>query len=281
MRRSERHVDGLPPRRKGKPDSDIFRIRGVTGCIVGKLHAHCGNMRASLDGVILTLDRPTLRAALEAGIAAAEAKGAMVVGVVADGAEIPQSELEDPSDTELREGGFQLIELTSVRPAALVARTLRDAAGAIDGLIASQEQAAAAIQAGDVQKGLSDLQEVFMTWQIIRDVVSRGGGVLKRDLAAIPSLPGIDAKEPVALCLSALIHTLKEVKKAVDTEDWSALSDQVGYTLDAMAKDWKVVLSALAEHVERSFEHQSGGDPSAGGGGGGGGRAENKPGGVG
>lgn len=210
-------------------------------------------MLVTLDGVTLALDHPTVRTALEAGIAAAEAKGAMIVGVLGDNQELAQELLQEPPDTPGSPPHFAHLAMSSVRPADLVARTLRDAAAAVDGLIASQQHAAAAIQEGKLQEGLVSLQEIFSTWQLVRDVISQGASVLKRDLTQLATLPGIDGNKPVQLCLNALVHTLREVKTSIDSEDWSALCDHVGFTLDAMAKDWKVVLGALADYVEASF----------------------------
>jgi hypothetical protein len=39
------------------------------------------------------------------------------------------------------------------------------------------------------------------------------------------------------------------VKRALETDDWSLLSDVVGHRLEALATDWSMVLGALADEI--------------------------------
>ena len=61
-------------------------------------------------------------------------------------------------------------------------------------------------------------------------------------------------KAPMGSCIGALKASLTEIKEALANEDWSLLGDIVGYNLEALGKDWKVVLTALADHVQRSSQ---------------------------
>ena len=205
-------------------------------------------MRVDLNGQPLDISRPTLAEALRAGIAQAERQGIVIVGVVADGRPLEGPELERPSDEP---SSYETVSFLAATPASLVERSLRDAAEAVAELGQLQPQVVELIHAGDTQQGLEKLQSIFTTWSAVRDVVERGGRLLHQDLMTM-DLAGIDAKAPVQACMSGLSASLVQVKTALTNQDWSLLADVVGYELDGLAKDWKVVLSALADQVARS-----------------------------
>jgi hypothetical protein len=49
--------------------------------------------------------------------------------------------------------------------------------------------------------------------------------------------------------LETLTTHLASVRTGLTAQDWSALSDTVGYDLDTQIDVWKRLLAALAEHV--------------------------------
>jgi hypothetical protein len=202
-------------------------------------------MRVDLDGEVLEVSRPTLAEALKAGIAAAERRGVLIVGVTADGRALEGAELERPSDEP---STFASISLISASPGLLVERTLREAAAAVDELRASQAKVAELVQIGDTAAALEHLQGVFATWSAVREVVDRGGRLLGRELLSMEPA-SIDAVRPVEACMLGLTQGLQEVKRALEREDWSLLSDVMGHRLEGLAKDWNVVLNALADEV--------------------------------
>ncbi len=202
-------------------------------------------MRVDLDGEVLEVARPTLAEALKAGIAAAERRGVLIVGVTADGRTLDGPELERPSDEP---GAFSSISLISATPALLVERTLREAAAAVDDVRHSQAKVAGLVDVGDTAAALEHLKGVFATWSAVREVVDRGGRLLGRDLVAMQPA-SIDAVRPVEACMLGLTQSLQEVKRALERDDWSLLSDVMGHRLDGLAKDWHMVLSALADEV--------------------------------
>lgn len=189
--------------------------------------------------------RPTLAEALKAGIAAAERRGVLIVGVTADGRALEGSELERPSDEP---GTFSSVSLISASPGLLVERTLREAAAAVDEVRVSQAKVAELVDIGDTAAALERLQGVFATWSAVREVVDRGGRLLGRDLMAMEPA-SIDAKRPVEACMLGLSQGLQEVKRALERDDWSLLSDVMGHRLEALAKDWSMVLGAMADEL--------------------------------
>jgi hypothetical protein len=52
--------------------------------------------------------------------------------------------------------------------------------------------------------------------------------------------------------MNGLSSSLVQIKAALSNQDWSLLSDVVGYELDGLARDWNMVLGALADQVARS-----------------------------
>jgi hypothetical protein len=215
-----------------------------------------GDMRVTLDGVNLVVPKASLRAALGAAIEAAEAQGAIIVEVRGDGQPISDDLLSEPPDDR---AVFELIELSSANPKRLVSKTLRDAAEALDQLAQDQQSAFQLIQQGHISEGLQSLQGVFSLWDMVRDVVLRGSQVTGIDLVNLESLPGIVDKQPMKLCLAALAQSLRELKSAVDSEDWSRVGDIVGYGLDSLQRNWRAVLTALAEYVESTIRAGRGG----------------------
>jgi hypothetical protein len=202
-------------------------------------------MRVDLDGEFLEVARPTLAEALKAGIAAAERRGVLIVGVTADGRTLEGSELEQHSDVP---GVFASVSLLAASPGLLVERTLREAAAAVDEIRASQARVAELVDIGDTTGALEHLKGVFATWSAVREVIDRGGRLLGRDLMAMEPA-SIDAKRPVEACMLGLTQGLQEVKRALETDDWSLLSDVVGHRLEALATDWSMVLGALADEI--------------------------------
>ncbi|MCX5688483.1 MAG: hypothetical protein NTV94_01600 [Planctomycetota bacterium] len=205
-------------------------------------------MRVDLDGHLLELPRPTLADALRVGITEADRRGVVIVTVLADGKPLQGPELEQPSEEP---SPYQTISFLAATPASLVERSLRDAASAVQEIGTLQPRVVELINAGQTQQGLEELQSIFATWSAVRDVVERGGRLLRQDFLAI-DLPGIDAKTPVQACMNGLSSSLVQIKLALSNQDWSLLSDVVGYELDGLARDWNMVLGALADQVARS-----------------------------
>jgi hypothetical protein len=205
-------------------------------------------MLVILDGTILNSTLTNLAEGLQAGIAAAEQKGTLIIEVKADGKAIENDVLSGEKE---HAGQVGRLEMVSVRPRELMAQTLRNAAGALDEVEPKRELAAEKIAQGELQEAMNELQVVLSAWQTVQSITEKGGQLLGEDLTQA-RLKGIDAQTPVADCIAALRHVLGELNNALAEQDWSRLGDIVAYDLEALAGDWKMVLGTLADHVEVS-----------------------------
>jgi len=203
-------------------------------------------MRTLLDGTILNIARPTLADAMRAATEIAQSRNLMIVSVKADGRVLPHEALEEPSEEADRYGEVVIATLPAAK---VIAGSLRDAADSFERIMEGQVGASRAIQEGRTEEGLKQLHPILASWQAVRTIVENSGEILKIDLTRV-GVPGIDAQAPVGACTASLASALKELKAALADQDWSRLGDIVGYDLDALARDWKMVLSALADYVE-------------------------------
>ncbi|MBL9002027.1 MAG: hypothetical protein JNK25_12915 [Phycisphaerae bacterium] len=203
-------------------------------------------MRLLLDGQQVNIPRPTLAAAIAAAADAARSQGRLVTNIVADGVRLTDEQVAAATDTP---STIRELACTSLDPRELVASSLRDAVGALETAARDQQSAAQQIQAGRTQDALETLGPILATWQVVQQVLDQGGTALNMDFRTVP-VPGIEESRPVERCTQAVMNSLLEMKKALADEDWSAVSDIVGYDLDAHARDWRNILAGLAELVE-------------------------------
>ena len=200
-------------------------------------------MLVLLDGLALAVTPASLATALETVVADAQRRGRIVIEVKADGILLSDDALGDPSTAP---STVQQLQVTSADPRVLIRQTVLDAVEALDQAKVQQARAAEQIQTGETEEALRTLQFAFVTWQACRDVVDRGAAILGVKLDSL-TLPGTDATFPEAT--SSLLLHLAQVKSALTEQDWSALSDIVGFDLDADAATWRALLTAFAEHV--------------------------------
>ena len=198
-------------------------------------------MRATLDGRELKLDRPTLAAALSAGVQAAEAGGRVIVEAGADGRPLTDGEISQPPDIP---GSVLELALTSADPRALVSQTLREAASALAGARDQQVAAGRCIQRGEFDAAMPLIQEAVGTWGAARTALSRGADLLRIEVGDLA--PGGRGVETMA---SELAVRLESLKAAMTRQDWSALGDVLAYELTEQADAWCGLLLAAAERA--------------------------------
>lgn len=210
-------------------------------------------MRADLDGQVLTLDRPTLAGAFEAGIAEAERRGLLIVAVMADGKPLEPEAFAKPSDEV---GAYRTVTFVGAKPAELVEDAIRQASAAAAGIGRSQPAVAQLIQSGETQGALEHLRDVFGTWNEVREAVERSGRLLQREFASEAAREESGAPS-IKTCTEELAVALASVKRALELQDWSKLADLIGHELDVLATNWQRALDALADSI--AAEHRSGG----------------------
>jgi leucyl aminopeptidase (aminopeptidase T) len=198
-------------------------------------------MRATLDGQSLTIDRPSLAAALQAGAETARGRGRIVVEVLLDGQPVQGEDLAQPSDETLN---GQHLEMTSTDPASLVRLTLFDAADAMDS--ARDEHAACAekIHRGDISEAMQSLTQILATWQAVREAVVQGGAAMGRPLSTFAADGKLEGRT------TALTRHLDALKRAVGDNDLSTLADVLEEDLQAEAGLWADVLRQIAEGLK-------------------------------
>jgi hypothetical protein len=202
-------------------------------------------MQVLLDGHPLAVSPPSLAEALAAAVADAEKRGRIIVEVKADGQTLSDEKLGNPS----REPStIQELRLLSAEPRAMVRHTLLDAVTALENAREHQSKSADQIQSGQPDEALQTLQVAVLTWQAVRDIVSRSAAVLELDLDTL-DLPGVEEGVNFKTATKDLLGHLTQMRAALDSQDWSALSDIVGYDLDAQVGVWKGLLVALSQHV--------------------------------
>jgi hypothetical protein len=202
-------------------------------------------MQVLLDGNPLSVSNPSLAGALATAAADAQSRGRIIVEVKADGVLLSDDKLGNPSTEP---STIKELRLLSAEPRALVRHTILEAVSALESARTEQAAAAELIQSGDPEQALGKLQAAMITWQTVRDVVEQSAAVLRIDLDSLV-LPGVDEGISFKTATKDLLGHLKQMRTALDQQDWSALSDVVGYDLDAQADVWKGLLVALSQHV--------------------------------
>lgn len=204
-------------------------------------------MQVLLDGQRIEVKRPTLAAALEAGRAAAGERNRVVIEARVDGRELRQDEF-DHADASI--GDEAIIELVSAEPFALVRVTLLELVGMLEGASQAQQRAADHITAGRLKEGLEELGGAFEVWNGVQRAVGDGLQLLGMELDQVEVM--IDgASTPVAGYVQSLAGHLNEIKRTLQAQDYSGLSDVLTYDLKDEAVRWQGLLESLAETVRR------------------------------
>lgn len=200
-------------------------------------------MKATLDGTNILVEPPTLAAAIAAGAKAAESQGRIIVEVKADGVSLPSEALANPSTAP---GECADVVMVSADPRALVRVSLLDGVEALASLKPLHGAVADALASGNLQLAMDQLREVLNTWQALQNLLEHSRALLGVDLATVSvpaGEPGFDARA------AEFVTYTRAIRDAVTNQDWSALSDTVGYDLDAAADSWSILLQSLADHV--------------------------------
>ncbi len=205
-------------------------------------------MNVFLDGHPLRTPRPTLAGAFEAAIEATRPTGRVIIEVKADGLPLADDLVASPPDSA---ADHAELRFTSADPRQLVKVTLMDAADALGTAQADQLAAADLINSGQTGPALEHLRAALSTWQAVQDVLDRSTQLLGLNLSTLggAAIPGLDPEEGFTPALESLTTHLSSVRTGLAAQDWSALSDTIGYDLDAQVGVWKRLLTGLADHV--------------------------------
>jgi hypothetical protein len=228
----------LPPRaglpRSFRPDSPTKT--GLSGRSQGEPNQPPEvALHAFLDDQPLDLPAPTIASALRAGIAAAEARGRMVVEVRLDGTAVGDALLKAPPDVPL---GAEL-RLITAELTALVGEALQAAAGALSQAGRDQAHAAELIRTARMDEAVSPLSAAVQAWNGVREAVAKSLGTLGPRFSGAAVASGVDARA------QALAAALAELRRCLEAQDWSGLADVLGEDLSAETVAWGRMLESL------------------------------------
>lgn len=176
----------------------------------------------------------------EAIAAAAELvqrEGRMIVEVSVDGEKWTERELSSPEHIRAVAGD---IHLTTADPADLVCSTFADAAEALEDADILQREAAELIQADDGRRAMEKLCDALAIWSAVQDAVQKGAALLDVSLEDM-KICETTAQE----CVERLAERLKDMKRAVESDDPINLSDTLMYELPDVVQQWRAMLREL------------------------------------
>ncbi len=202
-------------------------------------------MDVYLDGRRLTVGRPTLAGALAAGREAAASAGRVVVEATLGGEPIPDGMLDDPPD---RDAGPVEVRFVSADPAQLVLGTLTDVAQTLGDVMDEQGAAADLIRLGKVDQAFEHIASSLRTWDGVRQVVVHGATLLGIPLETTTVwIAGQGV--PITDCVESLAVQLREIKRSIEAQDWSALADVLDHDMKMQADRWQDLLRGLADQI--------------------------------
>ena len=199
-------------------------------------------MKVILDGNEVNAAGTTLGSALDA--AQRLAGDRFIIEAQADGNTVPGEHLESPPDNDPY--AHELV-LTSADPNAMVNVMLHEAADLLDDVRKYQRSAGAQIQSGNLETGVKTVGDVLEGWSAVQRAMelAAASGALDAD-----AVEGSDRASMEAL-VASLAPPLKELKVALEHQDWSGVSDALSYDLDEHAERWQNWLNETAESIRR------------------------------
>ncbi len=215
------------------------------------------SMRLFLDNDVIFTPRESLALALKTGVEEAERRGRIIIEVQGDGRPLTDELLTSPPD---HASGIRELRLVSADPKLLVAETLMQAADSLR--MARQHQTAASDRflSNDVDAALDEVKGAFGVWQAVRDAFEKSAQVLGAHLLDVSFDAGNGQTRNARDDVNALTMSLREVRDAMEAQDWSALADAMEYGLSGVVDRWEVMLTAIARAIR---EGRAGGSPRA------------------
>lgn len=214
-------------------------------------------MRLLLDNDVIFTPRESLALALKTGVEEAERRGRIVIEVQGDGRPLADELLSAPPDNA---SGIHELKLISADPKLLVAETLMQAADSLR--LARRHQSAASDKflSNDTDAALDEVKSAFSVWQAVRDAFEKSAQVLGMHLFEIRFDVANGETRTAREDVDALTAALREVRDAMEAQDWSALADALEYGLSGVVDRWEFMLTAISRAIR---EGRAGGSPKA------------------
>ncbi|MGQ0628942.1 MAG: hypothetical protein ACT4PL_12690 [Phycisphaerales bacterium] len=189
----------------------------------------------------IPINAPSPAAGFQMAADRARNAGRLIVEATLNGAPAPEEVLDGdlPAEGELR--------LTSADPGQLVGAVLRSAAAELEGASTAQRDAAIDLGRGDLAEAVNRLGTITAAWDKVQRAAVQGSAVLEscgrpQEAAAMHAA--------LAPCSTGLAKHLVELRRALGTEDWSALADVLEGDLEDSVAQWQEVLLACADGAQ-------------------------------
>lgn len=207
-------------------------------------------MRVYLDDHEMGVAASSLAEALRAAVAAAGARGRVIIELKADGSPVGDDDLARADEPT----SFQELRLVSADAKKLVRVSLLDAADTLEAAKRHQNRAAELIQSGELQPALDELREALSIWQLVRGAVDKGAELLSLRLDELVLEDGTRVGDHTG----GLKSSLALVKESLERQDWPALSDALAYDMGGRVVTWQGLLRSLADSIQQPGREDAG-----------------------
>jgi hypothetical protein len=187
-------------------------------------------------------DSSSIEEAFELARKHAEETGRLIIDIQADGQPIDDSLLDNPPTDS---AGIEEIRLTTTDFNAFLTETVESAKEALALTQEDQNTAADLLRSGELEQAMTTIGAVLAGWQAVRDVFAQTAALADIDVDTITA----DSKTG-SQCAESLSVALKEVRSALETQDWSSLGDAIDCDLDDQATLWNLLLDNTIERVK-------------------------------
>ena len=170
-------------------------------------------------------------------------RGHVVTGARFDGVDEPA--FRDPGVASRPLEGLATVEVEVGTPTDLIARSLDEAAGAIDGLADAALRVGAAFRGYDIDaanQGLSQLAEGLRMLVMIVSTVAQARQLDVNDIAC----PG----GKVGQFITELTEHIEAVITAQAAADWITVADVVEYDIEPTVRRWRTLLEDLRQPTQ-------------------------------
>ena len=205
-------------------------------------------MQILIDGTPSEHTAETASEAMQIVRAWAADRQRVVTGIELDGTRLEGDQI---AQLDAIEGGGALAATTSL-PGDLVAEAFRDAAGVLLQTRSDQSAAADLIDEGQVEQAMQHLSVCMGAWNASRQVLDQGLTLLDRSIDDVFVTNGQGDRVSAggeSGCVEALVGTLRELKRALEDQDFATVSDLLRFDLEEQTKQWEQLFLGTADGV--------------------------------
>lgn len=175
----------------------------------------------------------------------ASARNRLVVRVSIDGAEPRYDQLEQLRAQPL---AGKAVFVETVEPVHLADQICRDVGVLLDEADQMRLEAITSLSAGQHAEALRKLGGCFTAWLHSQESVSKLGRLLRLDLDRIAL--GDTDNTSLSAWLASFAKQLADIRTALESRDFVALSDVLAYEADRATEMWKASIRAIRETMK-------------------------------